>query len=200
MKLTKAQQFLAGRVALLVSAFGTVLALVAGLHGVPFWRLPFVLLFSIWLGLLHLEEKNSLWLLINRPRIFCIFYLLLAGASVLIDQMGLLSHLWFYSSSGVIQVFLNNFLLYPLAGLALIEVSSLFHEQRLALRISLTGIIFALFLFTLPDAAAPQWLYLTGPLAGLLNSFVFNVPIFLWVGSVACALLAISIQLLCLKK
>ena len=193
MTLTKAQRFLAGRVAILVSALGAALALIAGLHGVQYWRLPFALFLWVWLGLLFLEKKNSLWLLLHRARLFCIFYLLLAGASALIDQIGLLSHLWFYPSSGVLQILLNNLLLYPLAGLAIIDVSSLFHEQHLAMRISLMWIILAFFLFALPDAAAPEWLYLAGPLALSLNYPFFGIPVFLWLCSLIFVLLPVSL-------
>ena len=193
MTLTKAQQFLTGRVALLVSVFGAALALIAGLHSMPLWRLPFALFLWVWLGLLFLEKKNSLWLLLHRARLFCIFYLLLAGASALIDQIGLLSHLWFYPSSGVLQVLLNNLLLYPLAGLALIETSSLFHEQNSIMRISLTGIILAFFLCALPDAAAPHWLYLAGPLSLFLNYLFFGIPVFLWLCSLIFVLLPLSL-------
>lgn len=193
MTLTKTQQFLAGRVVLLVSAFGTMLALIAGFENVPFWRLPFAFFLFLWLGLFHLEKKNSLWILLHHPRSFCVLYLLLAGTSLLIDQTGLLLHLWFYPSSGVLQVILNNLLLYPLAGLALIEVALLFHEQRLVVRLCLMETALVLFLFALPDAAAPHWLYLVGPLALFLNHLFFGAPVFLWLASLVLVLLPLSL-------
>ncbi|MDO8620619.1 MAG: hypothetical protein Q7R64_04715 [bacterium] len=122
MKLTREQRFLYTRITILIANVLWLAFAFAGLKGFSFWYGGFVLFFWLAFGLLNYTYKSSVWLIHKKVWLFLILYLALAGISYVADQFGVNNHLWFYPlyrGAGMLWVWL---VLYPFAGLAVLEL------------------------------------------------------------------------------
>lgn len=122
MHLTKEQKFLYTRVAILAASVGWLGFAFAGLKGFPFWYGGFVLCFWVAFGLINYHQKTSLWLLVHKRVPFLLFYGALAGSLVILDQFGLRFGLWFYPLYQGWWFLWVYLVLYPFAGLAVLEL------------------------------------------------------------------------------
>lgn len=142
MPLSRDKRFLYTRIAILVAALATVGFFIAGFQGLPFWYGGFVLCFWLAFGLLNYPEHSSLWCAFHRVKPFLLFYGALAGVAALIDQFGLGSHLWFYPVYKDWWMLWVYGALYPLSGLAALEMlyflAHLFGEPLIFKEYSLT--------------------------------------------------------------
>lgn len=121
MRPSKEQKFLYSRVAILIASAGSVASLFAGWNGFVFWYVGFVPCFWLAFALLNYPYKTSLWMFTHRRKFFLIFYGALAGSLLLLDQMGLRLHLWFYPLYHDFWFVLLYGVLYPMAALAELE-------------------------------------------------------------------------------
>ncbi|MDO8594322.1 MAG: hypothetical protein Q7R93_02295, partial [bacterium] len=122
MRLTKEKKFLYTRIAILVASAGWIAFAFAGFKGFPFWYGGFVLCFWIALGLLNYPERTSLWLAKHRSVPFLLFYGALVGSLILLDQLALRLHLWFYPLYEGAWFLWVYGVLYPGAALAQLEL------------------------------------------------------------------------------
>src|SRR5438105_2351324 len=85
-------------------------------RGFHFWYEGFVLFFWIALGALNYRHESTLWLLKNRPKIFALFYLVLA-IFLFYGDYGLgryITHLWIYPYHLTFWSQLRIYVMYPL--------------------------------------------------------------------------------------
>ncbi|MSU55948.1 MAG: hypothetical protein EXS51_01370 [Candidatus Taylorbacteria bacterium] len=121
-KFTREQRFLYTRIAILIANVLWLAFAFAGFKGFPFWYGGFVFFFWIAFGLLNYTYKSSVWLIHKKVWLFLLLYLALVGTSYFVDRFGLNHHLWFYPfyrGAGMLWVW---FVLYPFAGLAVLEL------------------------------------------------------------------------------
>lgn len=122
MKLTKEQKFLYTRIAILVASAGWIASAFAGLKGFPFWYGGFVVFFWIAFGFINYQQKTSLWLLVHKRIPFLLFYAALAASLFILNQFGLHFELWFYPLYRGWWFLFVYLVLYPCAGLAVLEL------------------------------------------------------------------------------
>jgi hypothetical protein len=122
MTLSKEKKFLYGRITILLASVGWIAFAFAGLKGFPFWYGGFVLCFWVAFGLINYQQKTSLWLFAHRRVPFLLFFGALAGSLLILDQFGLQNNLWFYPFYRGWWFFWVYLVLYPFAGLALLEL------------------------------------------------------------------------------
>ncbi len=120
-KLTKEEKFLYNRITILVASGGSVASLFAGWNGFSFWYAGFVPCFWLALALQNYPRKTSLWMFTHRRKFFLIFYGALAGSLLLLDQLGLRLHVWFYPFYHDFWFILVYGVLYPITALAELE-------------------------------------------------------------------------------
>lgn len=120
--MTKEKRFLYTRIAILTLSAGWVGFTVAGFKGFQFWSVGAGLCFWLALGLLNYPRKTSLWLFQNKRIPFLTFYAALIGSFLLLDQLALQTHLWFYPVYTGPWLTLVYGILYPVVALSLIEL------------------------------------------------------------------------------
>src|SRR3989338_2517427 len=122
MRLTKEQKFLYTRIATLIASAGWIASAFAGLKGFSFWYGGFVLCFWVAFGLLNYQERTSLWFAVRRRGFFLLFYMALASSLILLDQLALRLHLWFYPFYHGWWFIWVYGVLYPIAAFAQLEL------------------------------------------------------------------------------
>ncbi|MDO8564939.1 MAG: hypothetical protein Q7R88_03010 [bacterium] len=121
MPLSKDKRFLYSRFVLLGALIGAIGFAFAGFKGFPAWYGGFVFCFWVAFGLINIKQKSTLWLAVQRPVIFALFYIALTGASILADQFGVNNHLWFYPNYAGMKIVWVYLVLYPFGALSLLE-------------------------------------------------------------------------------
>ncbi|OHA21185.1 MAG: hypothetical protein A2849_01535 [Candidatus Taylorbacteria bacterium RIFCSPHIGHO2_01_FULL_51_15] len=122
LSLSREQKFLYTRVTILLASVAWIAFFLLGLRGFTFWHAPFLLFFWLGVGLSNYAERSSVWLLFTKRRAFLILFAALAGGAFLFDEFGLRESLWFYPRYDGWSLLLVYFLLYPLGGLASLEL------------------------------------------------------------------------------
>jgi len=122
MKLTKEQRFLYNRIAIIAATAGWLSFMYAGFQGFGYWYGGFIVCLWLSFGLVNLPHKSSVALLLRQPHLFFLLYAAAAATFYLGDRVGLQHFLWTYpqyDSWGFAWLYL---VLYPVMGLALIEL------------------------------------------------------------------------------
>ncbi len=120
-QMTKEQKFLYNRIAILITSVGLIASALVGWKDFPFWHAPFALCFWLAFALLNYPYKTSLWMFVHRRIPFLIFYGALTGSLILLDQLALRLHLWFYPFYHDFWFIFVYGVLYPIAALAQLE-------------------------------------------------------------------------------
>lgn len=122
MKLTKEQKFLYTRFGIVAATVGWLSFMYAGFQGVGYWYGGFIICLWVAFGIINLPHGSSVSLLLRRPHIFILFYFTVAATFYLGDRVGLQHFLWTYPSYGSWGYAWLYLVLYPVMGLALIEL------------------------------------------------------------------------------
>lgn len=109
----------------LFATIGWLIFILAAFRGFHFWYEGFIVFFYIALGTINYQQKTTVWLLKNKFRKFLKFYIFLIVFFFFVDYLlgQKIGHLWSYPYHTYLLSKEWLYLMYPLAGLAILELT-----------------------------------------------------------------------------